>query len=119
MQLQIARCHFAGAEAGRGAKQTCQDQCTWFPDSFGATTGLCNIVSPMYHSSQSGISSLKRTLCEHLALVLLIAVLATSARAQSLQIKGKFGYLGEYEFFATVSPQTSGAKHRTRRPFDC
>ena len=33
-----------------------------------------------------------------LALALLISVLVTPAHAQSLQINGKFGYLGEYEF---------------------
>jgi hypothetical protein len=51
-----------------------------------------------------------------LALVFLIAVLATSARAESLQIKGKFGYLDEYEFFATENPQTSGTQHRLAGP---
>ena len=34
-----------------------------------------------------------------------IAMLNLSAQAQSLQIKGKFGYLGEYELFAVVAPE--------------
>ena len=51
-----------------------------------------------------------------LAVVLLVAVLVTPARTQSLQIKAKFGYLGEYELFATVTPQTSGAEHRFAGP---
>ena len=51
-----------------------------------------------------------------LALALLIAALVTHARAQSLEVKGKFGYLGEYELFATVSPQSPGVQHRLIGP---
>jgi hypothetical protein len=51
-----------------------------------------------------------------LAVVLLVVVLVTPARTQSLQIKGKFGYLGEYELFATVTLQSSGAERRFAGP---
>jgi hypothetical protein len=51
-----------------------------------------------------------------LALALVIAVLVAPAHAQSLQINGKFGYLGEYELSATVSTQTSGAKRELVGP---
>jgi hypothetical protein len=47
-----------------------------------------------------------------LALVLLMAALVNPAGAQNLDLRGKFGYLSEYEFFATVSPLPSRAQHR-------
>ena len=46
-----------------------------------------------------------------LALVLAaVATSATSARAQSLQVAGKAGYLQEWELAATVAPRTSRGK---------
>ena len=42
--------------------------------------------------------------------VLLTALLGAAAQAQSLQLTGKFGYLGEYELSAQVAAQTAGAK---------
>jgi hypothetical protein len=40
-------------------------------------------------------------------LALLFAILSVSADAQSLQVNGKFGYLGEYELSADVVAQAS------------
>jgi hypothetical protein len=37
----------------------------------------------------------------------LIAVISVPAHAQSLQVSGNFGYLGEYEFSAEVIPKAS------------
>jgi hypothetical protein len=40
-------------------------------------------------------------------LVALLSALAIPARAQSMQVYGKTGYLGEYELSGTVSEQTA------------
>jgi hypothetical protein len=41
---------------------------------------------------------------------LLLAMLAASAQAQSLQLSGKFGYLSEFEVSARLAASTPGAK---------
>ena len=42
-----------------------------------------------------------------LAVTAVAASLSTAADAQSLQVNGKFGFLGEYEISATVAPETA------------
>lgn len=49
-------------------------------------------------------------------LALLIAILSASADAQSLQVNGKFGYLGEYELSAKVAAQASNGKKEFSGP---
>jgi hypothetical protein len=41
------------------------------------------------------------------ALLVVLLALSSPAAAQSLQVKGKFGFIGEYEILATVSATTS------------
>ena len=50
------------------------------------------------------------------ALAAFIAIFDTSGHAQPLQIKGIFGFLGEYELSATVTRETSGREHRLTGP---
>ena len=45
-------------------------------------------------------------------LVPVLSALAIPARAQSMQIYGKTGYLGEYELSSTVSEQVSNGTKR-------
>ena len=45
-----------------------------------------------------------------IALAFLLAILGTSGQAQPLQIDGKFGFLGEYEFSATITRVISGSE---------
>jgi hypothetical protein len=95
-------------EAGRPRQRTA--------GAFVTTAGLCKVVTPYYYLPQAGVSSLERDTMRALALALVISVLVAPAHAQSLQINGKFGYLGEYELSATVSTQTSGAKRELAGP---
>lgn len=46
-----------------------------------------------------------------LVLALLMAVLDTPVFAQPLKMAAKFGFLGEYELWATVAQETSGREH--------
>lgn len=50
------------------------------------------------------------------AVVLLTAALGTTCLAQPRNIAAKFGFLGEYELSAAVSPETSGAEHTLTGP---
>ena len=50
------------------------------------------------------------------ALALLVATFSLPAQAQSLQVKGKFGYLGEYELSADVAAQASNGKQEFSGP---
>ncbi len=51
-----------------------------------------------------------------LALAVFIVILDTPGHAQPLQIKGIFGFLGEYELSATVARETSGREKRLTGP---
>ena len=51
-----------------------------------------------------------------LAVTAVAASLATAADAQSLQVNGKFGFLGEYEISATVAPETENASRQFSGP---
>ncbi|MGC1354390.1 MAG: hypothetical protein WA851_01120 [Xanthobacteraceae bacterium] len=50
------------------------------------------------------------------AVVLLIAAFATSGFAQPRNIAARFGFLGEYELSAAVSPETSGGESTLTGP---
>ena len=50
------------------------------------------------------------------ALAVVLAALASSAQAQSLQLAGKAGFLQEWELAATVAPQDPGRKHAFSGP---
>jgi hypothetical protein len=51
-----------------------------------------------------------------IAIALLVAMLGASAQAQSLQVKGKFGYLGEYELSANVVAEAAEGKQEFSGP---
>ena len=51
-----------------------------------------------------------------IALAFLIAIFGAPAHAQSLQVTGKFGYLGEYELSAEVAAVASGEKKEFSGP---
>jgi hypothetical protein len=50
------------------------------------------------------------------AVALLIVALGDSGFAQPRSVAAKFGFLGEYELSAAISPQTSGAEHMLTGP---
>jgi hypothetical protein len=50
------------------------------------------------------------------AVALLIAALGAPGFAQTRSVAAKFGFLGEYELSAAVSPETSGAEHTLAGP---
>ena len=50
------------------------------------------------------------------AVALMLALLDTPGHGQPLQINGKFGFLGEYELSATVTPDTVGSKQKFTGP---
>ena len=49
-------------------------------------------------------------------LVAVLSALAIPARAQSMQVYGKTGYLGEYELSGTVSEQTANVRKEYSGP---
>ena len=49
-------------------------------------------------------------------LVAVLSALAIPARAQSMQVYGKTGYLGEYELSGTVSEQTANGRKEYSGP---
>jgi len=51
-----------------------------------------------------------------LAVTAVAAGLSTAADAQSLQVNGKFGFLGEYEISATVAPETENTSGQFSGP---
>jgi hypothetical protein len=50
------------------------------------------------------------------AVALMLALLDIPAHGQSLQVNGKFGFLGEYELSASVTPDTVGSKQKFTGP---
>ena len=46
----------------------------------------------------------------------MLALLDTPGHGQSIQINGKFGFLGEYEFSAAVTPAAVGSKQKFTGP---
>ena len=78
------------------------------------TTKLCATKPVGIWGTGSSIDEAYIMLCEaFLRTVVLFAVasaLAIPARAQSMQVYGKTGYLGEYELSGTVSEQASNGR---------
>ena len=52
------------------------------------------------------------------ASAILLTIFGASAHAQSLQLDGKFGYLGEYELTAEVAAPASGANKEFSGRYD-
>ena len=64
------------------------------------------------------MSNLRKVFLQKAALVAVISALAIPARAQSMQVYGKTGYLGEYELSRSGKSAIYGAsiaRHRCRK----
>jgi hypothetical protein len=52
------------------------------------------------------------------AVALMLALLDIPAHGQSLQVNGKFGFLGEYELSASVTSDTVGSEQKFYWSYD-
>jgi hypothetical protein len=76
----------------------------------------CNEIAGQYYCSIDQHLFVGKNAMRAFALAVLIVVLDTPGHAQPLQIKGIFGFLGEYELSATVTRETSGREQRLTGP---
>jgi hypothetical protein len=76
----------------------------------------CNEIASQYYGSIEQNLFAEKNAMRAFVLAVLIGVFDTRAHAQPLQIKGIFGFLGEYELSATVTRETSGREQRLTGP---
>jgi hypothetical protein len=62
------------------------------------------------------MSNLREVFLRKLVLVAMLSALAIPVRAQSVQVYGKTGYLGEYELSSIVSEQVANGRREYSGP---